>query len=225
MDQSRPIRSFVKRQRKLSNEKQVIFDELWSKYVLDLSTEYPYSCCTHLTLEIGFGNGETIFNLAQKYPERSFIGIEVYQPGIANLLSLLKKQPLNNIRIYYGDAVTVLDKCFLDYTLDIILILFPDPWPKTRHHKRRLIQQKFIELLQKKLKPTGILKIITDLEDYAKHIIKVLSKNQNFKALDQLESLPMMYDQCAQTKFGQRGKIKGHQIFELLFATSGSCKL
>jgi len=123
------IRSFVKRQRQLGVTKQKIFDEMWSKHGLDatlhqISPEKIFGRHSSLTLEIGFGNGETIFSLAQKHPEHDFIGIEVYKPGIAHLLALLKAQPLDNIRIYNEDAVIILQQCIPNKSLDKILIFF-----------------------------------------------------------------------------------------------------
>lgn len=218
MNHIRPIRSFVKRARQLAINKQKIFDELWPKYGLDLTNglitpEKIFGRHGPLTLEIGFGDGTTIFSLAEKHPEQDFIGIEVYTPGIAALLSLLKNQPLNNIRIYHEDAVMVLEKCTPDNSLDKILILFPDPWPKKRHHKRRLIQPKFIDLLHQKLKPEGILNIATDWEDYANHINKVFKNNPTFTVKDISSSL----ERPLSTRFEKRGKKLGHSNFEFLF--------
>lgn len=227
MRQLKPIRSFVKRQRHLGPAKQKIFDTMSTQYCLEntshlISYEKIFGrIATKITLEIGCGNGETIFHLAQKYPEQDFIGIEVYKPGIANLLALLDKNPLNNIRIYHEDALIVIEQCIPDYSLDKILILFPDPWPKKRHHKRRIIQSQFIELLRTKLKPNGILNIATDCESYAKHISATLKDNQKFIASDLAPSLPFAQSRTITTKFEQRGKKQNRQIFEFWYiATS-----
>jgi len=219
MKQLKPIRSFIKRQRQLGPTKQKIFDELWHKYSLDITTnqispEKIFGRSSMLTLEIGCGNGETIFSLAKKHPEQDFIGIEIHKPGIASLLAQLKNNPLNNIRIYNEDAVIIFNQCIPDRSLDKILILFPDPWPKKRHHKRRLIQSKFVEILQKKLKLQGILNIATDWEDYANHIIDVFKNNINFTTLDTTK--PLLHERMP-TRFEQKGKIKGHSNFDLWF--------
>ena len=151
--------------------------------------------------------------MAQKYPEQNFIGIEVFQKGIVTLLTQLKALPLDNIRIYSEDALLVLQQSIPNNSLDKILIFFPDPWPKKRHHKRRLIQTKFIQLIQNKLKPAGILHIATDWENYAEHITTVLKNSTNFTTLE----LPVSLLDRASTKFEQRGKKKGHKIFDLLY--------
>ena len=219
MKQLKTIRSFIKRQRQLGPTKQKIFDELWHKYSLDITTnqispEKIFGRNSMLTLEIGCGNGDTIFSLAKKHPEQDFIGIEIHKPGIASLLAQLKNNPLNNIRIYNEDAVIIFNQCIPDRSLDKILILFPDPWPKKRHHKRRLIQSKFVEILQKKLKLQGILNIATDWEDYANHIIDVFKNNINFTTLDTTK--PLLHERMP-TRFEQKGKIKGHSNFDLWF--------
>ena len=212
MNKIKHIKSFVKRHRKLRPNKRKILDELWEIYGLNkvFDREAP------LVLEIGFGMGLTIFNSAKNYPEQDFIGVEVHEPGIVNLLAKLKTDPLNNICIYNEDAVIVLRQYILDDSLTKVLIFFPDPWPKNRHHKRRLIQPEFIALLQKKLKSKGILHIATDWEDYANHITAVLKLNPAFTVLGPPKSLPFLADRIS-TKFEQRGKKQGHKIFDLLF--------
>ena len=221
MNKIRTIRSFTKRHRKLTLSKQNLFNEAWKTYGLDVTSEkiVPEKIfCRNapLVLEIGFGMGVTLLNSAKKYPEQDFIGIEVHQPGIANLFNQLKAHSLNNVRVYHDDAVIVLQECIPDESLEKILIFFPDPWQKKRHNKRRLIQPKFIELLQKKLKPKGILHIATDWEDYANHIVAVLKENNDFSPLEECESLSFITDRVS-TKFEQRGKKLGHKIYDFLY--------
>jgi tRNA (guanine-N7-)-methyltransferase len=215
------IRSFIKRFRKFTPKQQELYNEQWKIYGLDILAkeiilEKIFSQQAPLTLEIGFGMGTTLFALSKKYSNHNFIGIEVHQPGILTLLSQLKTQPANNIRIYNQDAVLILQQCIPDNSLDRVLIFFPDPWPKKRHHKRRLIQPSFIELLQKKLKQNGILHLATDWEDYATHINNVLTNNNNFTRMNLNESLIFLEDRTP-SKFEQRGKKNGHNIADLLF--------
>lgn len=214
-DQNRPIKSFVKRKRKLSPNKQDLFSTMWPIY----GAQNPFTNNNMpLAVEIGFGMGNTLFNYAKKYPKINFIGIEVYQPGIISLFRQLEVEPLNNIRIYNIDAVDVLKQSVLDDSLDKVLIFFPDPWQKKRHHKRRLIQPEFVQLLQKKLKSTGLLHIATDWQNYAEHIICVMQNNPNFSALDplSLEYVNLRQDRVL-TKFEKRGQNQGHNIYDLLF--------
>ncbi|MBU0744112.1 MAG: tRNA (guanosine(46)-N7)-methyltransferase TrmB [Gammaproteobacteria bacterium] len=218
MNAIKHIKSFVKRERQLGINKQKIFDDLWPKYRLDMNIglialEKIFDRKASLILEIGFGNGETIFSLAQKYPKQDFIGIEVYKPGVASLLALLHKQPLDNIKIYNEDAILVLEKCIPDNSLDKVLILFPDPWPKKRHNKRRLIQPDFVKLLQKKLKSQGILHIATDWEDYANHIETVLKNSPDFT----IKTIPLSQKRPLTTRFEKRGERLGHHNFEFIF--------
>jgi len=221
MNKIRPIRSFVKRQRKLPPNKQTFFDEAWKVYGLEVEQEQAalkkaFSPDAPVILEIGFGMETTMLDLAKKHPKRNFIGIEVHQPGIVNLITQAQAQQLNNIRIYNEDAVIVLQRCIPNESLEKILILFPDPWPKKRHHKRRLIQPQFVELLQNKLKANGILHIATDWEDYAHHITSVLKNNSALAPLETTDTLPALTDRIP-TKFEQRGKNRGHSIFDLIF--------
>ena len=217
--QARTIRSFINRQRRLSHHQQKILHEGWRIYGLEISAgEAPINKIltknAQLVLEIGFGAGTTILNYAHKYPHQNILGIEVYQPGIVALLTQLKTHPLNNIYLYREDAILVLQQCVPDASLSKVLIFFPDPWPKRRHHKRRLIQPQFIELLQKKLKPQGILHIATDWEDYANFIISVLKNN---KAFIQISSVAYAVADRIPTKFAHKGMQQNHPIFDLLF--------
>ena len=143
------------------------------------------------------------------------MGIEVYKSGIATLLTQLKYYPLNNIHLFQEDATLVLQQCIPDNSLSKVLIFFPDPWPKKRHYKRRLIQPQFTELLQKKLKPQGILHIATDWEDYATHIINVL-KNSAFTQVSDIDYADIVADRIP-TKYALKGMQNNHPIFDLLF--------
>lgn len=224
MKPTRTIHSFVKRHRRLCSNKQKIYDANWPIYGLDLThgiitNNKIFTTSSPLILEIGFGTGTTLLNYAMKYPECNIIGIETYQPGIAALLSQLAINPLPNIRIYHDDAINVLQHCIPNNSLAKVLIFFPDPWPKKRHHKRRLIKTDFIELLKQKLKPPAILHITTDWEDYAKHIVTTLKNSTGFLQLNTNDSLLIIADRIS-TKFEQRGKKRGHQIFDLVYTLS-----
>ncbi|MDR1012371.1 MAG: tRNA (guanosine(46)-N7)-methyltransferase TrmB [Coxiellaceae bacterium] len=209
----RSVRSFVNRARKLSKYRQKIFDELWPKYGLDLLSNITRNCIP-LVLEIGFGDGDSLFDFAKQYPTKKFVGIEIHKPGVANLLSLLAKYPLNNIKVYCENAVIILENCIVNGSIDEIFILFPDPWPKKRHHKRRLIQPDFVELLYSKLKPQGLLNIVTDWKDYADYIDTILTNHPGFTKLD------IRINRTIITKFEKKGKQLGHRNFELLFKTN-----
>lgn len=212
--QNQPIKSFVKRKRKLSSCKQDLFADLWPIY----GAHQPFNQTAPLAVEIGFGMGNTLFNYAKKYPAINFIGIEVYQPGIVSLFRQLQAEPLDNIRIYNTDAVEILKQTIPDHSLVKLLIFFPDPWQKTRHHKRRLIQPEFVRLAQQKLQPGGLLHIATDWQNYAEHIIAVMQDNHDFTIIEPQSSeyVSLRADRVL-TKFEQRGQKQGHAIHDLLF--------
>jgi len=205
----KPIRSFVRRERKLGKKKQLIVQELWNKYVIDSQLEL--SSTKHSTnIEIGFGMGEFLFQIASENPQEFFIGIEVHLPGVANLLQKLKEHPLNNLKIYHHDAIEILQKYIPNSCIDKIFLLFPDPWPKRKHHKRRIIQSDFIKLIRAKLKDKGYFYVATDIEDYANYINKITIIN-GLKPCSHLNIHPP-------TKFEQRGIKAGRKIWNLAFA-------
>lgn len=207
------------RQRTLCLEKQQALIELWPTYGLALADgkrainkAFGHSSAP-LLVEIGFGMGDALLAMARNHPAYNFIGIEVHRPGIGTVFAQLEQQPLANIRIYEADAIEVLQSCMQDESVDQFMLFFPDPWPKRRHHKRRIIQPSFVNLMHAKLKPGGILHIATDWEDYAQHILKVLTQNPGFKqttAKQQLIARPT-------TKFEVRGKKLQHKIWDYIF--------
>jgi len=216
------IKTFMPRQRRLTGSRLNAFDQLWGTYglvalsgAIDFSKTFGRNAPT--VLEIGFGTGETLHEMAKNHPEWNFIGIEVYRPGVAALLAKLKIEPIDNIRIFAEDANTVIQKCIPDNSLEKILIFFPDPWPKRRHFKRRIINENFIKLIQHKLKAQGILHIATDWEDYATHTLAVMQNQPGFVNLADNNQFVLRPSYRPLTKFEQRGIRHGHQIFDLMF--------
>jgi tRNA (guanine-N7-)-methyltransferase len=215
----RSVQSFVRRARKLTTQRSAMFTELWKSYGLDTSEQVKnfatsFTRSALLNLEIGFGTGDALWEMATCNPEENFIGIEVYKPGIVALFNKLKIEPKNNIRIFCEDAKAILTQCIADESLARILIFFPDPWPKRRHFKRRLIQIKFIQLLYSKLKINGYVHIATDWEDYASHVVRCFQANNNFKRVLTLDN---NFLQRPATKFAKRGQNLGHEIADLVF--------
>jgi tRNA (guanine-N7-)-methyltransferase len=166
-------------------------------------------------LEIGFGMGEATASIAQAHPEIDYVGVEVHTPGVGSLLRRLAALGLTNVRIIQHDAVEVVEHMIGDRTLDGVHVFFPDPWPKKRHHKRRLIQPAFVELLTGKLKTGAILHVATDWEDYAQHALAVLS------AEPLLENTAPGYAPRPLvrplTKFEGRGLKLGHRVWDIVF--------
>ena len=166
----------------------------------------------YTVIDIGFGAGETVQELALQHPDWNVIGIEVYRPGILNLFKKLKETPVANLQVIQQDATQVLNQLKFKQAIDGVACYFPDPWPKTRHHKRRLIQPTFIQLIEKILKPNGFIKIITDWEDYKNHILEAFSHFPNFQ-ISTDDPLPMNLD----TKFKKRAEKSGNAIDQLVF--------
>jgi tRNA (guanine-N7-)-methyltransferase len=181
---TRPIRSFVKREGKLTGGQRSALEELWPSHGVDLGDQLldlnqMYGRSAAVVLEIGFGNGLSLADMAETYADMDFFGIEVHRPGVGSCLVQARKRALNNLRVSADDAVLVLNQQIADGSLDRVQIFFPDPWHKKRHHKRRLIQPAFVEQLVGKLKPGGQIHVATDWQNYAEHVLAVLTTNKN----------------------------------------------
>ena len=220
----RKIRSFVKREGRTSKRQANAVKELLPKYginfsdtPIDLSKLFQYDA--PVTLEIGFGMGDSLAQMAMTCPATNFIGIEVHKPGVGSLLATIGENDINNIRIFHFDAVEVLQKSIPDKSLDKVQIFFPDPWPKKRHHKRRLIQTDFVNLLAQKLKPGGQIHIATDWKNYAEWIQEVMANSSEFKRLP--EDTP---HQRPMTKFEKRGIDLGHGVWDMIYQRLSSEK-
>ena len=221
-DHPRSIRSFVTRAGRITEAQQRALAELWPKYGLEfapapLAAAALYGRDAPRTLEIGFGNGENLAALAQAHPDQDFLGIEVHRPGVGRLLRALESQQLTNVRLICHDAVEVLAQQIGPQWLQEILIFFPDPWPKKRHHKRRLIQNAFAELLATRLAPGGVLRIATDWQPYALEMLSTLAsltQLQNLAADGRFVSRPA---ERPPTRFERRGARLGHEVWDLAF--------
>jgi tRNA (guanine-N7-)-methyltransferase len=210
----RPIRSYVLRQGRTTPAQRRALDQLAPKYLVPfkpglISSEEIFRRAAPLVLEIGSGMGETTAEIAQAHPEADFIAVEVHGPGVGSLLNRIESLQLSNLRVIRHDAVDVLDKMIADASLAAIHLFFPDPWPKKRHHKRRLVQPDFATLAARKLTPGGTLHAATDWPDYAEHMTDVFSREPLLeKAAAGLMSRPG-------TKFEARGKRLGNPISDL----------
>ena len=169
------------------------------------------------TLEIGFGNGDTLARLAERHPDEDFLGAEVHRPGVGSLLLALEAGKLSNVRVACEDAVELCTARLPDACLDAVLIYFPDPWPKKRHHKRRLLQTEFVALLARKLKRGGRLHFATDWAEYAEHALAVLDASPDFRnSIDGGGYAPRPTER-PDTRFERRGIKLGHAVFDLVF--------
>jgi tRNA (guanine-N7-)-methyltransferase len=212
----------VLRQGRLTPAQQQALETLWPRYGIEpgagwLNFETLFGRKAPVMVELGFGNGEALAEMAGRDPDTDFIGIEVHRPGVGHLLRLLEAGGIRNVRVAAADAVEFLSERIPDASLAGVRIWFPDPWPKKRHHKRRLIQAGFISLLAKKMSRGAVLHLATDWVPYAEHMLEVLSAEAAF------ENLSPSADYCERpqwrplTRFEQRGEILGHQTHDLLF--------
>lgn len=218
----RPIRSFVRRQGRLTAGQLYALENLWHTYVLDPQGKHDFNTLfgrqAELFLEIGFGNGENLLKLAAANPERDYIGIEVHRPGVGQLLGHLHQQGINNVRVFCHDAIDILQQHMPAHSLAGVLLFFPDPWHKTRHHKRRIVNPEFANLIAHKLQTDGYFHAATDWHDYAKHMLRVLA------AEPLLHNTSPTGDYCERptyrtlTKFENRGLRLGHGVWDLVFS-------
>lgn len=220
MEHQRTIRSFVLRQGRLSPAQQRALETLMPLYGIpyapqQLDLDAVFGRAAPKILEIGFGMGGTTAAIAQANPDKDYVGVEVHTPGVGGLLRLVQEHGLTNLRVIQHDAVEVLRNMISDGALDGVHIFFPDPWPKKRHHKRRLVQAAFVSLLCSKLKPGGYLHFATDWEEYAQWTLEVL------RAEPSLANTVADYAPRPQyrplTKFEQRGLNLGHGVWDLIF--------
>lgn len=219
----RRIKSFVLRQGRLSQAQQNALDNQWHQFglacenkLLDFNTlfgrdNYP------TIIEIGFGMGTSLAAMAEAHPENNYIGIEVHRPGVGALLKLVEEKGLTNIRVFNHDAIEVLAQQIPADSLAAVFLFFPDPWHKTKHKKRRIVQLEFASTLAKHLKKGGQFHMATDWEDYAKHMMKVMSAAPEFENLSGEGQYTPRPDYRPLTKFEARGQRLGHGVWDLIF--------
>ena len=216
----RRIRSFVKREGKLTKGQTNAIDSLWETHGVELDNELLnldelFGRSAPVVLEIGFGNGASLAQMAENHADLNFFGVEVHKPGVGSLLVHVKQRELDNVRVSQDDAVLVCNQQIPDGSLERVQIFFPDPWHKERHKKRRLIQPPFVETLLKKLKQGGQIHVATDWENYAEHILEVLSANPDLK--NTAEDYAPKPDYRPGTKYEARGIRLGHGVWDLVF--------
>jgi tRNA (guanine-N7-)-methyltransferase len=228
----RSIRSFVTRAGRITPAQQRALEELWPKYGLApdpgaaspaLESATPlelaalFGRAAPCTLEIGFGNGENLAALAAAHPERDFLGVEVHRPGIGRLLRALEERRLGNVRVLCQDAVQVLRARIAPGSLEEILILFPDPWPKKRHHKRRLVQPEFVASAVGALGTGGVLRLATDWQPYALEMLATLNATRGLANLAPDGGFVSRPAERPPTRFELRGTRLGHEVWDLAF--------
>lgn len=218
----RRIRSFVKREGRMTESQKEALQRYWPQYGLTtqmgrLDFLQAFGRCSEVVLEIGFGMGDSLLEMAQNHQVVDYIGVEVHRPGVGALLIQMAKTETSNIRIFQEDVNDVLAKSIADASLSGLQIYFPDPWHKKRHHKRRLIQPGFVELLWQKLKFGGQVHLATDWENYAEQMMEVLSNHDGFNNVVGRGNYVQDQQLRPTTKFEKRGQRLGHGVWDLVF--------
>lgn len=215
------VRSYVCRGGRLSRSQSDALSRLWPRYGLEtsglLDFDRLFGRRARRILEIGFGDGDHLLARALSEPQSDFIGIDVYRPGAGRLLKEAEKADLCNLRILVGDAVNALRYQLPAGFLDEVVLYFPDPWPKKRHHKRRLVQPKFVDLIARALKPGGVWRLATDWADYALSMREILDATPEFENLAGADSYAERPSSRPMTRFERRGKRLGHVVFDLIY--------
>jgi tRNA (guanine-N7-)-methyltransferase len=214
----RQIRSFVLRRGRMTNGQRRAMRELWPTYGIEnieglLDFRAVFATPAPVTLEIGFGNGDTLVDMAAATPGGNYLGIEVHEPGVGHCLLRIEELKLKNVRLIRDDAIEILSAHIADKSLHRVNLFFPDPWHKKRHHKRRIVQRNFVELVASKLEAGGVFHVVTDWPDYAEHIAGVIAATPAF---EQLTEVPA--DRPV-SRFDSRGAQLGHKNWETAWCT------
>jgi len=227
IERQRRIRSFVMRAGRMTAGQERAWRELWPLYgivfdgvQLDLDKIFPRQAPR--ILEIGFGSGDALLSFARSHPEVDCLGVEVHRPGVGHLMLQLHDAALGNVRLLCHDAVEILAQGLPELSLDAVHIFFPDPWHKKRHHKRRLIQTPFIDLLARALRPGGMVLLATDWQHYAEQMLELINAHPEFENVAVSSSaLPSGFaarpEHRPLTRFERRGQRLGHDVWDLAF--------
>ncbi len=217
----RTIRSYVIRGGRLTNSQQNALENFWPKYGIDYTkTAFDnvaeFGRVAPLVMEIGFGMGDSLLDMAESNTDKDFIGVEVHRPGVGRLLHEVETRGLTNLKVYCHDAKEVLEHCIADNRLDTVQIFFPDPWHKKKHNKRRLVQSAFMALVKSKLRVGGKVHMATDWVPYAEHMMEVMSAALGYKNAADLNQYSIDTARPL-TKFEKRGQRLGHAVHDLIF--------
>jgi len=218
----RKVRSFVLRAGRMTEGQQRGLEEAWPHYGLELDNGMinpaeVFGREAPVVLEIGFGMGDSLLSMANDQPEKNYIGIEVHRPGVGRLLNTAQTEGVKNLRVYCDDAVEVLAQCIPDGSLDCLQLFFPDPWHKKKHHKRRIVQPEFAQTIRQKLKVGGVFHMATDWENYAEHMMEVMSAAEGYNNVAGNGAYSPQPEWRPVTKFQKRGERLGHGVWDLMF--------
>ena len=222
VDHPRTIKSYVVRSGRMTPGQEKAYEASWSLYGVEaneqvLDYEKLFGRQAPVIVEIGFGMGDSLIEMATEHPDNDYLGIEVHKPGVGRLLSKISERALTNLRVMQFDAVEVLKNQIPDESLSAVYLFFPDPWHKKRHHKHRIVQDDFIQLIRKKLQLSGQFHMATDWEHYAIQMLDSMKKAPGFKNCAQDGEYIPRPDYRPVTKFERRGERLGHGVWDILF--------
>jgi tRNA (guanine-N7-)-methyltransferase len=225
VDHPRRVRSFVRRPGRITTGQRNALERLLPRYGIayreqPLDLDAAFGRQAPRVLDIGFGDGEALLTAAVTWPAIDYLGVEVHEPGVGHLLALLERSGITNIRVIVHDAVDVIEQMLADASFDAVNLFFPDPWPKKRHHKRRIIQPGFVAAVARILKPQGLFHIATDWAHYAAYADALVSASPPFEPCraDELADDPRAFR--APTKFEARGRRLGHEVVDFCYRRS-----
>lgn len=220
----RGIKSYVLRAGRMTGAQTRGLEEVWPRLGLTLAEgrqdlDALFGRHAPRVVEIGFGMGSSLIEQAERYPGTDFIGIEVHAPGVGKLLDEADKRGLGNLRVYREDALKVLEECLPEASLDTLQLFFPDPWPKKKHHKRRIVQPAFVELVRTRLKPGGTFHMATDWQAYAEWMADIMAAAPDYRNTAASDTAPYVPrpESRPLTKFEARGERLGHGVWDLIY--------
>ena len=216
------IRSYVVRAGRMTDGQRNAFETSWATYGLKLAdgvidTDAIFGRTGLKVLEIGFGMGDSLLQMAAAEPETDFIGIEVHPPGVGTIMNTAQVEKISNLRVYLADANDVLEECFAPASINRLQLYFPDPWHKKKHNKRRIVQPQFVQLVREKLRSGGILHMATDWQHYAEHMLETLDAAAGFDNIAGRGEYSPRPVYRPMTKFEKRGERLGHGVWDLLY--------
>lgn len=219
------IKSFVKREGRLTTAQARALEDNWPTMGLTvdmgrLNLAEVFGNTNPVVLEIGFGMGKSLVEMAQQSPQLNFIGIEVHRPGVGACLADAQAAEITNLRVFEHDAIEVLEHCIADGALTRLQLFFPDPWHKKKHHKRRIVQPEFVQRVHSKLAPGGQLHMATDWQPYAEYMLEVMQAQPNFNNTSASNDYVARPEYRPITKFEVRGQKLGHGVWDLIFGAN-----
>jgi len=218
---SKTIRSYVVRTGRMTRAQRSAFETGWDRYGLRLvdgkiDIDATFDRTGTKVLEIGFGMGDSLLQMAIQQPDTDFIGIEVHPPGVGSLINAAAEHDINNLKLYLADATDVLDECIASRSLDRVQLYFPDPWHKKKHNKRRIVQPEFLQLIREKLREGGLLHMATDWQPYAEQMLALIEDAEGFENAADAEGYVSRPSFRPLTKFEKRGERLGHGVWDLI---------